>query len=227
MDIRENELSTVGVTDPAEIARIREVRYQLRYARIMADPNLDPRLKEWFLDREIWNTDRTADECGWGKSNVWDLRRVTDEYGPQHPGSFCDLDNEPGTAESGAEAGRVREWAEKRGSHLTDPDTGKLEKRPPMRHGRGRADRGSLNKAGHVHGTPRKGKKGTPPGPKRRYSLEDVERIRSLAGEFLNDEEIAARLGKPFTKTVVERLRWNNGISAGSVQRKQHKDGQQ
>ncbi len=228
MELREIELSTVGITDPAEIARIREERFLLRQARIMADPNLSDELKEWFLERTIWNTEVASDEFGWGKSNVWDLRRVTDEFGPNHAGAYPDLDNEPGTAESGVEAGRLREWAEKRGSHIVNPKTGKLAKRPPMRHGRTRSDRGNLNKANHVLGTPRKGKKGTPPGPRRRYTDEDVAKIRQLAGEFLNDEEIAERLGEPFTRRVVERLRLtsNPAIPAGSTQRKQ-RSGQQ
>ncbi len=226
MGLHETELSTVGITDPAEITRIRDQRFLLRQARIMADPNLDDRLKVWMLDRQIWDTERAADEFGWGKSNVWDLRRVTDEFGPNHASAYPDLDNEPGTAESGVEAGRLREWAERRGSHIIDPETGKLSKRPAMRHGRTRADRGNLNKASHKLGTPRKGKKGTAPGPRRRYSEEDVARIRTLAGQFLNDEQIAQRLGEPFTAKIVERLRQTNEIPAGSVQRRQQRDAQ-
>lgn len=228
MDIRENELSTVGVTDPAEIARIREERFLLRQARILADTHLGAALQAWFLDREIWNGKRAAAEFGWkSESNVWDLRRVTEEFGPQHSGAYPDLDNEAGTAEAGVEAGRLREWAEQRGSHTVDPATGKLIKRPAMRHGRKRADRGNLNKRSHVLGTPRKGKKGTPAGPRRKYSAGDVDRIRGFAAEGLNDETIAARLGEPFTAKIVERLRWTNRIPAGSIQLKQQRDTQQ
>lgn len=218
MDFRETSLSTVGVTDPAEIARIREERFKLRQARILSDPHLDPRMQAWLLDREIWTVRRTAEETGWSEAYIWALRRATAEHEGWHVSAFPDLDNEAGTADSGAEAGRVREWTEWRGSHDTNPETGKLAKRPATRHGRARADRSTRNKPGYQLGTPRADKKGTGFGPRRKYTEEHLQKIVDLAAEGLRDEQIAERMNELFPDPdvvfdagKVQRLRWKHG----------------
>lgn len=163
--------------DEAEMARIqasmtelRDARYAARKAVLDADPHIDPRRRELYLDRELWDTRRCAREMSIGAHRISELRggrktaagvELPVKSGP-HPGVFPDSDGPPmkvsfGIPSYGVEAGRVRQWAEQRGYHTLDLETGALVK-TRARHGRPRHDRPLLSKI-QEPGKPRKGKK--------------------------------------------------------------------
>jgi hypothetical protein len=147
-----------------KLAAEREARFAKRRAIILADPDLDPRVAQWYLDREIWDTSRAAREMGIRPQRVTELRggRTSSRRRHPHPGMLPQIDVIVGyiadVAQPGVEAGALREWLVERGSHRLDRATGKLIK-VPWRVGRSRADRPTLSKP-HRAGTPRKGKKG-------------------------------------------------------------------
>jgi hypothetical protein len=207
VELRETALSTVGVTDPAEFARIREERYRLRAERINADPGLSPQMKRWMLDRTIWNARTAARECGWDEGYISKMSARTADTVGWSVSACPDLDTP-----EGAEAGRWREWTEWRGSHDTNVADGKLVKRPAMRHGRARSASSSRNKPSYVLGTPRVGKKDAPFGRPKQYTEEHIAQITSLVADGLNDEQIAERMGEPFTADKIQRLRWKHKI---------------
>ncbi len=135
----------------AQLAIEREARFQKRKARIEADPNLDPRLKQWYLDRTIWGNLQAADELSVTPQRITDLRggRVSNRRPRPHPSMAPEVDTIEGyiadMPQPGSEAGAWREWAVKRGSHDINRDTGKLTKRP-WRVGRPRIARPTLSK---------------------------------------------------------------------------------
>lgn len=147
-----------------QLAAEREARFAKRKAIIDADPDLDERVKRWYLDREIWDTSRVAREMGIRPQRVTELRggRSVSRRRHPHPGMLPQIDTVVGyiadVAQPGVEAGAIREWLVERGSHRLDRETGKLIK-VPWRVGRSRAERPTLSKP-HRAGTPRKGKKG-------------------------------------------------------------------
>lgn len=136
-------------TDLEALARLREERFQGRRARIEADRNLDPRIKAFYLDREIWDNQRCAKELGIGATRVsmlrTSLRKKTREH--PHPAMLPERDTVEGVRAGrelpGVEAGRVREWAVQRGTHDIDLKTGTLIRREVPTHGRPRSERPS------------------------------------------------------------------------------------
>lgn len=136
----------MGRVDEAALAETREKRFLTRQARIQADLKLDSRIKGWYLDRTIWDTNTAARELGISAHRISDLRggRATTRRTPPHPAAFPEMDTVEGYTANvpspGVEAGRVREWAVQRGTHLLDPETGELTK-TSSRHGRPRHDR--------------------------------------------------------------------------------------
>lgn len=212
VDLPELALSTVGITDPAEVRRISDARYALRRARIMADPRLSDAMKQWYLERTIWENDDAAAEFDWNPGTIRKLRHATERLTGWSSSAYPDLDaRQP---HIGVEAGRLREWAEQRGSHDVNPADGKLIKRPGgPRHGRARANRGDRNKPGYELGSERVEKKHVPFGPRRKYTEEHIARLRELAGQGRTDEQIAAEIGEPFTDAdKVQRLRQKHRI---------------
>lgn len=132
-------------TDPEDLVAVREARFRRRKARIEADQRLDRRIKALYLDRTIWYDDTSAAEMGVGKHRIAVLRggRTATRRKAPHPSAFPEEDTL--TPSAGVEAGRVREWAVKRGTHMLDPETGKLTK-TGSRHGRARHARLVMSK---------------------------------------------------------------------------------
>ncbi len=140
--------------DLEELARVREERFQARKARLDADTTIDPRRRYFYLDRTPWDTKRCGEELGIGSHRVSEMRGGRRETGAPartgpHPSIFPEVATLAkvtfGVPSYGVEAGRVREWAEKRGLHVMDLETGKLVK-TRVRHGRPRHDRPLMSK---------------------------------------------------------------------------------
>lgn len=134
-----------------QLAREREERFEARKARILADPDIDPRLAAWYLDRTIWTNTDAADELHVSTQRITDMRggRPANRRPRPHPAVAPPVDTIEGyiynVPQPGSEAGAWREWVEKRGSHRVIRETGKLKK-VSWRIGRPRAGRPTVGK---------------------------------------------------------------------------------
>lgn len=163
-------MSAYSIERDELLTGLREVRYAERKQQYEGDPTIDPRRRELYLDRELWDTRRCARELDVTPHRISELRGGRKTAGGQpiirpkgpHPSVFPAPD---GPAQSwlidvpsySFEAGRVREWAEKRGHHVLNLETGSLE-RVRVRHGRPRHDRTLMSRV-QQPGAPRRGKK--------------------------------------------------------------------
>ncbi len=107
--------------------------WKRHWEAIAADPAIDPRLRRWYLDPTMWTIAQCAEQLGFNNpQRVWILRSpVHHKRWPlPHPNRFVpEVDivtrfydrEQPGFA-----AGMVRLWAEQRGTHVTDRETGAL-----------------------------------------------------------------------------------------------------
>ncbi len=128
----------------ANLARLREERFLDREARILADPDMDPRVKALYLDRTLCDTAAVARELGISAQRVTIMKTGVRKPGRlmppgPHPGFIPDFDvitGRSGDSDRWAiELGRLREWVVWKGTHRLDPATGKLVKRPESTHG--------------------------------------------------------------------------------------------
>jgi hypothetical protein len=153
----------MGIDEEA-LAEERDFRFARRAHRIGPDPTLDRRIKALYLDRTVWDSRRCGEELGIGTHRIFELRggRAATRREPPHPAAFPTMDvvlgYVAGVPSPGVEAGRVREWAVQRGTHMLDPATGKLVKKESLRHGRSRSGRLTMGQQ-HVPGQTRKGKR--------------------------------------------------------------------
>jgi hypothetical protein len=159
------EVAAVTPADtPAERRRIRaqarEERYQKRLALFNADPNMDPRRRDLYLDRTLLSMAEVAAALGLsGKQRIYAGRRGArphdggETHTPPHPSAFVEIDAWDSEGMK-VERGRLYEWAEKARQYVLDLDTGTLIK-GRNRHGRRRRDRTTMSTV-HVPGTPRR-----------------------------------------------------------------------
>jgi hypothetical protein len=139
-----------------EMARKREARFQRRKLLLEADPYINPRVRELYLDRTLVNGIEAAKVLGLeSPQRIYSAksRDRMDVRVPPHPSAYMDIDK---WEKRGAcvELGRLREWAEKSRHYVMRPDTGELVK-GRIRHGRERAPRTNRGKV-QIPGTPRK-----------------------------------------------------------------------
>lgn len=129
----------------------REDRFHRRRLRLMADLTLDDRLRDLFLDRQLWGAEEIrvflhlADT-----TRISALRNNVRIFGPgPHPAVLPSVDAPMGRGKvrykPGIEAGRVREWAFQAHRVIFDPHTGELVLNPNWRQGRPRTPRPTMS----------------------------------------------------------------------------------
>lgn len=170
----EGDHALTVATRAEQLATKREARFQARKAALEADPTIDPRRRDWYLDRTLWNTEECATALGITPQRISTLRggrrtakgRILPVKTWPHPSVFPDpdrVDPVPSFGSSGGsplvEAGRLRHWAVQR-YHTLDLNTGKLIK-GRQRMGRGRHNRTMMSKV-QSPGAPRKARKTQP-----------------------------------------------------------------
>jgi hypothetical protein len=150
----------VGEPDDLQrLAEIRETVFQIRKERFDADPYLDPRLRERFLDRSIWGTDDIRHFLQYADASIGriskmrtDRTRVTPdsvvEAMTYRPGELPTMDASLGIVKysrplPGVEAGRVIEALYKDHRILWNHETGEFYPNPNFRSGRPRQVRGT------------------------------------------------------------------------------------
>jgi hypothetical protein len=155
----------------AQLADEREARYRQRRKDLTADTTIDPRRRDLYLDRTLWDSSRIAAELDISDHRLSTMRGGRRTAGgvtlPQrpypHPSGFIPPDEIRGYVFGNPtyawEAGRVRQFAVRRGLNLLNLDTGRMRKMR-ARYGRARHGRTTASKV-HKAGTPRKGKKTT------------------------------------------------------------------
>lgn len=139
------------------LAAEREARFKARKARLDADVALDPRRRQIFENRTIFDTDQVAKFLGITANRVTGLRaNAVDEEGKLLPASAFQNDGSEkphpmvfpsmdvilrvmfGFVHPGVEFGRLAEWAEQSNRTVFNPATGLFEPNPIRRHGRNR-----------------------------------------------------------------------------------------
>lgn len=135
----------------------REARFRWRKERLEADPFIDPRRREWYLNRSLVNGIQAAQVLRLkSPQRIYSSssgRNTMDVKIPPHPGAYLEIDEFNSTGAC-VELGRVLEMAEKNRQYTLNLDDGTLTP-GRIRHGRTRSDRTMKSKP-QIPGTPRK-----------------------------------------------------------------------
>ncbi len=132
----------------AKMAREREERFLERSQRLNADPNVDPRRRDWYLDRTLVNNIEAAERLGLtSPQRIYGSGKRGDEMEvrvPPHPSAYLEIDEVNQTGKC-VELGRLLELAEQARGYTLDVETGTLIK-GRIRHGRTRHERTNMSK---------------------------------------------------------------------------------
>jgi hypothetical protein len=122
----------------------REDRYHRRYAAVMADKNIDPKLRALYLSRDLWTKPQVGAALKVDPARIWRLRNPAAETGPgRHPAKLpAPVEWEKtskGQYEPLYESGEIWEWAVQAGQQKWDPRTRTLKRSENGFTGAGRA----------------------------------------------------------------------------------------